>query len=909
MGGRLCLQTRRELLQQLAPQYRQAASAQKRKMFDEFTRITGYHRKYAMWLLNHTEEGQPSPARPRPRQYEGTVQEALVQVWNAANRIAAKRLMPFLPTLVEALEQHGHLHLSEADRSRLLTMSAATADRLLRAHRRRSFSGLSTTRPGPLLKQQIPIRTFQQWNETQPGFLEADLVAHAGADSKGSFLYTLTLTDIATGWTECLPLLSKCQDVVLDALHQARERFPFPILGLDADNGGEFMNELLLSYCEQEQITFTRGRPTLKNDQCFVEQKNGAIVRQVVGYGRLVGMLAYQQLGEVYRALHLYVNCFQPSMKLQEKHIDGKKVHLVYDQARTPLQRLVRAKVLSDASAQELMQMFRAIDPVLLFDQVKELQQALFFHTKGTLGGSAETEECSLRRFCVERCLSGSQEANAFLSALFSEQREPVHEQSPLASLLDWPRTCHDPFHDVWDLIASWVCTSPERNCGEMFRELQRLFPERFRPAHLRTLQRGVRKVRARLQGACGGQGKGEKMEAGGLHPSISVRPETAGCGSDRPVHVINVSPSQKHVSKQLVPSRCLGEEGIKGMQRTALSGEGLDTTASDQKHLQDDQLSQGFERRTGSSQKGLSRSIEHAIQDYLQAQKKSGRRPKTLEWHQTALRLLQEYLSSECQYVLIHQITEAEIQNWLTFLRERPTARGMYRSTGTVASYARSARAFFRWLVRHRSMRQTPFAQLDMPREEPGLLHLVEPAEWERLLLACRSAGGMVAGVADQTSACNQALLWVLAQTGMRTSEVCELQLSDVDRDHGVMRIRGKGSRARWVPLGEEGRYHLSVYLDRYRLPPGHDLKRMRVGEEPLFLSREGCSLTRNSIALLFGRLRKRAGITRKEVGPVLLRDTFAVRYLQAGGDLRTLRQQLGQEESAAVKRYLDMV
>jgi hypothetical protein len=150
-----------------------------------------------------------------------------------------------------------------------------------------------------LLKQLIPIRTFQQWEERQPGFLEVDAVAHGGSDLEGSFLSTLTLTDIATGWTECLPLLYKSQETVLEALQEARKRFPFPVLGLDTDNGGEFLNELLLSYCEQEKLTFTRGRPSVKNDQCHVEQKNGNIVRQVVGRGRFVGAAACQQLGEL----------------------------------------------------------------------------------------------------------------------------------------------------------------------------------------------------------------------------------------------------------------------------------------------------------------------------------------------------------------------------------------------------------------------------------------------------------------------------------------------------------------------------------------------------------------------------------------------------------------------------------
>jgi hypothetical protein len=267
----LSYQARRALLQQAVPQYREALPSQKRTLLDAFVATTGYHRTYARWLLNHAEEVQQTLQRPRPRQYGPEVQHALFLAWNAANRICAKRLIPFLPTLVEALERHEHLHLTEECRRQLLSMSAATADRLLRSQRKVSQRGLSTTRAGTLLKQQIPIRTFEEWKETRPGFLEADLVAHCGADIEGGYVYTLTLTDVATGWTECLPLLHRSQEAVLAALRRARTLFPFPILGIDTDNGGEFINEVLIAYCEQEHLTFTRGRPYLKNDQCFVE--------------------------------------------------------------------------------------------------------------------------------------------------------------------------------------------------------------------------------------------------------------------------------------------------------------------------------------------------------------------------------------------------------------------------------------------------------------------------------------------------------------------------------------------------------------------------------------------------------------------------------------------------------------
>ena len=207
MGGGVSLHTRRELLQQLVPQYREASSAQKRVLLDTFTQATGYHRGSGMWLLNHAEEELHAPTYMRSSHYGQEVQHALFLAWHAANRICAKRLIPFLSTLIEALERYGHLHLTEECRSQLLSMSAATAARLLRSQRRLGQHGLSTTRAGTLLKQQIPIRTFEEWKETQPGFVEADLVTHCGTDIEGGYLYTLILTDVATGWTECQLLL------------------------------------------------------------------------------------------------------------------------------------------------------------------------------------------------------------------------------------------------------------------------------------------------------------------------------------------------------------------------------------------------------------------------------------------------------------------------------------------------------------------------------------------------------------------------------------------------------------------------------------------------------------------------------------------------------------------------------
>ena len=312
MRHTMSLKARYELLAATAKRYQQACKQEKTAILDEFTAVTGYHRKYAIRLLkNHTpKNGQLSPKkRRRPRKYTVEVQAALVQVWEATSRICSKRLVPFLPEMVAVMERHGYLSLSTEVRERLLSISSATADRLLVPIRQGERpAGLGTTKPGALLKKQIPIRTFSEWDDGQPGFMEADLVAHCGHYSGGSFLYTLVLTDIATGWTEFEALLFRGQETVLQAIQQIRERMPFDLVGLDTDNGSEFINYALFHYCQDAEITFTRCRPYKKNDQCFVEQKNGAIIRKFVGYDRFTGLPPCQALQALYRNLGPYVS-------------------------------------------------------------------------------------------------------------------------------------------------------------------------------------------------------------------------------------------------------------------------------------------------------------------------------------------------------------------------------------------------------------------------------------------------------------------------------------------------------------------------------------------------------------------------------------------------------------------------
>ena len=377
----MSIQSKRELLDAVAPRYRTARGADKQRILDEFVASTGYHRKYAIQLLNHPVKTRRRQKRRRNRRYGPDVQYALIKIWRVANCICAKRLVPALGEFIEALERHGELQLDPQVKSLLLSMSVATAHRLLRAERHQQ-RGLTTTKPGTLLKRSIPVRTFADWDDARPGFLEADLVAHCGMSASGEYLNTLTLTDITTTWTVCLPLLNRSQRAVKTAIDRARTRLPFPMLGLDSDNGSEFINAHLLRYCRQEQITFTRSRPYKKNDQAHVEQKNGSIVREFVGYDRYEGHEAYRRLDALYMVLNLYVNFFQPVMKLVSKERVGNKVKKRYDTAKTPYQRTLESDQVSDEVKQRLRKEYESLNPAALLRTIESRQDALWQHAR-----------------------------------------------------------------------------------------------------------------------------------------------------------------------------------------------------------------------------------------------------------------------------------------------------------------------------------------------------------------------------------------------------------------------------------------------------------------------------------------------------------------------------------------------
>lgn len=359
-------ESKQDLAKALHPKYLKANRAQKSRLLDEFVEVSGYHRNHAKKLLLHgpppptgrldTRKGTRRHAGGRPSVYRGAELYALHVAAEATGWICGKRLVGVMSELVEALEGEGAISLFREEREALLQMSAATIDRKLACERaKHKPKGMCITKPGTLLRSQVPIRTYTPWDEEQPGFLEIDLVAHCGESTAGAYLCTLNCVDVATGWTECEAVANKGQRAVFEALERVRGRLPFPLLGIDSDNGGEFINDHLIRYCQSECITFTRCRPYRKNDQAHVEQKNGSVVRQLVGYDRYTTPATLAQLSVVYELARLHVNGYLPVMKLVGKERVGAKIKKRYDIPATPYRRALQAGMLS-SQAQVLFQ-------------------------------------------------------------------------------------------------------------------------------------------------------------------------------------------------------------------------------------------------------------------------------------------------------------------------------------------------------------------------------------------------------------------------------------------------------------------------------------------------------------------------------------------------------------------------
>jgi hypothetical protein len=479
--------TRKELVEALRERYRSAAFGDRIKILDEFVSVTGYHRKHAIRVLRD-EVAIAKAARTRNRLYDEAVRQALTVLWEAADRVCGKRLKALIPMLVDAMERHGHLDLDPVIKSRVLQVSAATIDRLLAAARLH-IDGQRKRRKGvgAAIRRSIPVRTFADWRDPPPGFFEIDMVEHCGgAKTDGDFVHTLTMTDIASGWTECVAMRVREQMLIVEAFDKVATVLPFAMLGVDSDNDSAFMSQSVFDYCKGHGLEQTRSRAYKKNDQAWVEQKNGAVVRRLVGYGRLSGSDATKALAQLYASSRLYINFFQPSFKLKSKTRDGARVHKVYFTPATPCDRLLGHSSIEPAIKAKLKAQFEGLDPVRLLQEIRLAQQTL--------------SDLAAHGVRAEEPTTKTQGVDVFLKSLSSAWKDgearPTHRKQPTAK--HWWRTRVDPFADAWPVVEGWLIAEPTASAKALMGRLATMVPDAYASkAQLRTLQRRVKAWRA----------------------------------------------------------------------------------------------------------------------------------------------------------------------------------------------------------------------------------------------------------------------------------------------------------------------------------------------------------------------------------------------------------------------------
>jgi hypothetical protein len=366
---------RKILTKTIKERYRKADKKKKSEILTEFCESCGYNRSYARRILGCKKTpGRKKRYGPKKRIYDYSVFVPLRKLWIIADGICGQRLAPYLPELIRVLEEKKEIRLNKKLRKKLTTISASTIDRMLKATKKQyELKGKSTTKPGTLLRSTIAVRTFNDWDDVRPGFFETDTVAFCGASVKGEYINGLNLTDVSTAWVVLDAVMGKGQYRIFQAIDQGRQRLFFPMLGLDPDNGTEFINWILKRYCEKETITFTRIRPNRKNDNCYVEQKNYTVLRRFLGYARYDTEEQLAIIKELLRYIELYVNFFQPVMKLEEKQRIGAKVKKKYDEAKTPYQRLLDSGVLTPENETRITQLYHSLNPVDLKRNINKL--------------------------------------------------------------------------------------------------------------------------------------------------------------------------------------------------------------------------------------------------------------------------------------------------------------------------------------------------------------------------------------------------------------------------------------------------------------------------------------------------------------------------------------------------------
>jgi hypothetical protein len=498
MAGRISMGARREVVSAVAERYRSANQVEKGRILDELCATTGWHRKHAVRALRQRETVTPVPGheapRARRRRYGVAIKDALTALWEASDRLCGKRLKVMIPTLLPPLEQHGRLRLNKMDRDLVFAISAATIDRML-GDTKVAASGARRRRAGfySAIRREVPIRTFNDWNSPPPGFCEVDMVAHGGTSVAGSFIQTLTMVDVATGWTECLPLVTRDGSLVVEAINRAQDLFPWLLRGVDFDNDSAFMNDVVVPWCREQKLEVTRSRAYKKNDQAFVEQKNGAVVRRLIGYGRFEGIETACVMARLYAAARLYVNFFQPSFKLKEKRREGVKVIKRYHPPSTPYERALAHPEMGAAAKQRLREQYRTLDPVALLAEIRAAQEEL--------GNRIDHRACDARgrqRPAKSPVQSSTPNAVAFANTLGKtvEIGEPraTHRspKRPYKTRVRMPSKL-DPHVAI---IEHWLAVEPQLTALAIVGRLSEKHPEQFGTKQHSTVQRLLKALR-----------------------------------------------------------------------------------------------------------------------------------------------------------------------------------------------------------------------------------------------------------------------------------------------------------------------------------------------------------------------------------------------------------------------------
>jgi len=370
----MCKMSKREYLIQLKKKYYHCGKKQKTQLLNDFCEFTGYARKYALRLLNNPLPKKWRRYRQRKKKYNQDVVDALLLLWRASNEICGERFHPFIPTILDKMVDCGEITIPDGIKEKLLEISLGTVKRVIKGVKRRSTIKISgTTKPGSLLKREIAVR-YGRWKEENPGWCETDTVAHCGSDVSGEYIFSLNVTDIATGWCEQAAIWGKGEKATREQMDEIRQRLPFKLLGLDSDNGSEFINWQMQRCCKKNNITFTRSRPYHSNDSAHVEQKNWTAIRQLVGYERFDKKEQLDLFNDLYRKeWRLYLNFFQPSMKLKErvKNMQTGKSKKKYHKAETPYQRVMEHPKTSQKNKDMLLSIYKQLNPIKLQAQIK----------------------------------------------------------------------------------------------------------------------------------------------------------------------------------------------------------------------------------------------------------------------------------------------------------------------------------------------------------------------------------------------------------------------------------------------------------------------------------------------------------------------------------------------------------